>query len=168
MPVSPSNLETDHAGQPKHPHSKLRSARAMEQRKAGRREAAAPAEPRLGDTRQASDRRQNCRTRDLALFNLAIDSKSRGCDVVDIRVDDVAPNGYTVDRATVRQKRTGRRVRPSARPLTGSATQPFLARTHQLSGGASSSSAPGCAPPPAWRSRSWGSARGGPGRPPAS
>jgi hypothetical protein len=30
-------------------------------------------------------------TRDLALFNLAIDSKLRGCDVVAIKVDDVAP-----------------------------------------------------------------------------
>ena len=46
--------------------------------------------------------------RDLALFNLAIDSKLRGCDVVAVRVDDVAPNGYTLDRATVRQKKTGR------------------------------------------------------------
>jgi hypothetical protein len=44
-------------------------------------------------------------TRDLALFNLAIDSKLRGCDVVAIRVDDIAPNGYALDRATVRQKR---------------------------------------------------------------
>jgi hypothetical protein len=51
------------------------------------------------------------RVRDLALFNLAIDSKLRGCDVVAVRVDDVAPNGYTVDRATVRQKKTGRPVR---------------------------------------------------------
>ena len=42
------------------------------------------------------------RTRDLALFNLAIDSKLRGCDVVAVRVDDVAPNGYSLDRATVR------------------------------------------------------------------
>jgi integrase len=50
------------------------------------------------------------RTRDLALFNLAIDSKLRGCDVVAIRVNDVAPNGYTLDRATVRQKKTGRPV----------------------------------------------------------
>ena len=33
------------------------------------------------------------RIRDLALFNLAIDSKLRGCDVVAVRVDDVAPNG---------------------------------------------------------------------------
>jgi len=29
--------------------------------------------------------------RDPALFNLAIDSKLRGCDVVAVRVDDVAP-----------------------------------------------------------------------------
>ena len=51
------------------------------------------------------------RKRDLALFNLAIDSKLRGCDVVAVRVDDVAPNGYPLDRATVRQKKTGRPVR---------------------------------------------------------
>ena len=50
-------------------------------------------------------------TRDLALFNLAVDSKLRGCDLVAVRVDDVAPNGYAVDRASVRQKKTGRPVR---------------------------------------------------------
>jgi hypothetical protein len=32
--------------------------------------------------------------RHLALFNLAIDSKLRGCDVVAVRVSDAAPNGY--------------------------------------------------------------------------
>ena len=45
------------------------------------------------------------------MFNLAIDSKLRGCDVVALKVEDVAPNGYSVDRATVRQKKTGRPVR---------------------------------------------------------
>jgi hypothetical protein len=40
----------------------------------------------------------------------AIDSKLRGCDVVALKVEDVAPNGYSVDRATVRQKKTGRPV----------------------------------------------------------
>ena len=34
------------------------------------------------------------RIRDLALFNVAIDSKLRGCDVVALKVEDVAPNGY--------------------------------------------------------------------------
>jgi hypothetical protein len=28
------------------------------------------------------------------MFNLAIDSKLRGCDVVALKVEDVAPNGY--------------------------------------------------------------------------
>jgi hypothetical protein len=45
------------------------------------------------------------RQRDLALFNLAIDSKLRGCDVVAVRVDDVAPSGYAMDRATIRRGR---------------------------------------------------------------
>ena len=51
------------------------------------------------------------RIRDLALFNLAIDCKLRGCDVVSLTVDDVAPNGYALDRAMVRQKKTGRPVK---------------------------------------------------------
>src|SRR5215831_19487052 len=51
------------------------------------------------------------RTRDLAMFNLAIDSKLRGCDVVALKVEGVAPSGCSVDRATVRQKKTGQPVR---------------------------------------------------------
>jgi hypothetical protein len=51
------------------------------------------------------------RVRDLALFNLAIDSKLRGCDVVSLKVEDVAPHGYAIDRATVRQRKTGRPVK---------------------------------------------------------
>jgi hypothetical protein len=51
------------------------------------------------------------RLRDLALFDLAIDSKLRGCDVVALKVVEVAPHGYAVDRASVRQCKTGRPVR---------------------------------------------------------
>jgi integrase len=51
------------------------------------------------------------RIRDLAMFNLAIDSKLRGCDVVALRVEDIAPNGYTNDRATIRQRKTGQSVK---------------------------------------------------------
>src|SRR5215472_9855782 len=51
------------------------------------------------------------RIRDLAMFNLAIDSKLRGCDVVALKVEDIAPNGYAIDRAMVRQKKTGRPVK---------------------------------------------------------
>jgi integrase len=52
-----------------------------------------------------------CKVRDLALFNLAIDSKLRGCDVVSLKVEDIAPHGYATERATVRQKKIGRPVR---------------------------------------------------------
>jgi integrase len=45
------------------------------------------------------------------MFNLAIDSRLRGCDVVALKVEDVAPSGYTRDRAAVRQKKTGQPVR---------------------------------------------------------
>ena len=60
------------------------------------------------------------RSRDLALFNLAIDSKLRGCDVVALRAEDVAPTGYAVDRATVRQRKTARPVK-SCRSSDGKA-----------------------------------------------
>ncbi len=51
------------------------------------------------------------RVRDLAMFNVAIDSKLRGCDVVSLKVEDLAPHGTTLDRATVRQRKTGQPVR---------------------------------------------------------
>jgi integrase len=66
------------------------------------------------------------RIRDLALFNLAIDSKLRGCDVVAIKVEDVAPNGYTIDRATVRQKKTGRPVKFELMDRTRQAVDDYL------------------------------------------
>jgi hypothetical protein len=45
------------------------------------------------------------------MFNLAIDSKLRACDVVALKVEDVASNGYAADRATIRQRKTGQPVR---------------------------------------------------------
>lgn len=50
------------------------------------------------------------RARDLALFNLAIDSKLRGCDLVSLRVDDVLLGGRIRPRAMVQQRKTGRPV----------------------------------------------------------
>ena len=64
------------------------------------------------------------RLRDLALFNLAIDSKLRGCNLVGLRIADVAAHGYAVDRASVRQRnREGRfasrlRSKPDKRSTT--------------------------------------------------
>jgi hypothetical protein len=51
------------------------------------------------------------RLRDLALFNLGIDSKLRGCDLVTLRVQDVAQGGRICSRAMVMQQRTQRPVR---------------------------------------------------------
>jgi integrase len=74
------------------------------------------------------------RTRDLAMFNLAIDSKLRGCDVVAIRVEDVAAGGYTADRATVRQKKTGRPVRFELSEQTRQAIDDYLKATGKRPG----------------------------------
>ncbi|MEL6568511.1 MAG: tyrosine-type recombinase/integrase [Pseudomonadota bacterium] len=48
--------------------------------------------------------------RNLALFNLAIDSKLRGCDLVRLKICDVAAGGETRSRGAVIQKKTGRPV----------------------------------------------------------
>lgn len=74
------------------------------------------------------------RKRDLALFNLAIDSKLRGCDVVAVRVDDVAPSGYSMDRATIRQKKTGRPVRFELTDQTRQAIDEYLRLTGRKPG----------------------------------
>jgi Phage integrase family len=74
------------------------------------------------------------RTRDLVLFNLAIDSKLRGCDLVALRVDDVAPNGYAVDRATIRQRKTGRPVRFELTEVTRQSLDDYLRDTSRKPG----------------------------------
>jgi integrase len=66
------------------------------------------------------------RTRDLAMFNLAIDSKLRGCDVVALKVEDVAPGGHAIERATVRQKKTGQAVRFELTEPTREAVDHYL------------------------------------------
>ena len=66
------------------------------------------------------------RIRDLALFNLAIDSKLRGCDVVSLKVEDVAPHGHAIDRATVRQRKTGRPVKFEITEQTRQAVDDYL------------------------------------------
>jgi integrase len=59
------------------------------------------------------------RSRDLAMFNLAI-------DVVALKVEDVAPNGYTIDRATIRQRKTGRPVKFELTEQTREAVDGYL------------------------------------------
>jgi integrase len=43
---------------------------------------------------------------ELALFNMAIDSKLRGCDLVKLKVNDVMRNGKIMPRAVVIQQKT--------------------------------------------------------------
>ena len=50
------------------------------------------------------------RTRVLAMFNCALDAKLRACDLVKLRVSDVAPGGVLRERSTVIQQKTGRPV----------------------------------------------------------
>jgi integrase len=50
------------------------------------------------------------RCRDLALFNLAIDSKLRACDLVTLRVQDISQSGQVAARAIVMQQETKRPV----------------------------------------------------------
>jgi integrase len=66
--------------------------------------------------------------RDLALFNLAIDSKLRGCDLVTITVGDVALSGTVRDRAVIVQKKTGRPVQFEITEQTRAAVGAWIAR----------------------------------------
>lgn len=50
------------------------------------------------------------RVRDLAMFNLAIDSKLRGCDLIRLRVGDVVIGGTVRLRKTIVQQKAGRPV----------------------------------------------------------
>ena len=74
------------------------------------------------------------RVRELAMFNLAIDSKLRGCDVVALKVEDVAPGGYALDRATVRQKKTGQPVRFELTELTRQAIDGYISASGMKTG----------------------------------
>ena len=74
------------------------------------------------------------RKRDLAMFNLAIDSKLRGCDVVTLKVEDIAPHGYAVERATVRQKKTGRPVRFEITEQTRQAVDDYIRSANRKPG----------------------------------
>ena len=51
------------------------------------------------------------RVRDLALFNMAIDSKLRGCDLVKLKVADVFSAGRVKERASITQSKTRHSVR---------------------------------------------------------
>ena len=70
------------------------------------------------------------RDRDLALLNLAIDSKLRGCDLVRLRVQDVTQGSRVAPRAIVRQKKTQRPVQFEITEQTRDAIAAWIAAAH--------------------------------------
>lgn len=69
-------------------------------------------------------------TRDLALFNLAIDSKLRGCDLVSLRLRDVSHGNVIAKRAIVLQRKTGRPVQFELTDLTRAAVADWARGCH--------------------------------------
>jgi integrase len=67
------------------------------------------------------------RKRELAMFNLAIDSKLRGCDLVRLKIDDLYVGGRLRDRATIIQKKTGRPVQFELTEQTRASVEDWLA-----------------------------------------
>jgi integrase len=66
------------------------------------------------------------KTRDLALFNLAIDSKLRGCDLVRLKVVDVLAAGQIKERSSIIQRKTQRPVRFEITKVTRDALAAWL------------------------------------------
>ena len=69
---------------------------------------------------------QEHRTRDLALLNLGIDSKLRGCDLVALKVRDIQHGGQVAPRAIIMQHKTGRPVQFEITPATRGAVETWI------------------------------------------
>jgi len=70
------------------------------------------------------------RTRDLALFNLAIDSKLRACDLVKLRALDVAHGDQVAPRAIVMQQKTKRPVQFEITEPTRESVRAWIETAH--------------------------------------
>ena len=66
------------------------------------------------------------RLRELALFNLGIDSKLRGCDLVSLKVRDICHGDQVATRATVMQQKTQRPVQFEITPAAREAVQKWI------------------------------------------
>lgn len=69
-------------------------------------------------------------TRNLALFNLAIDSKLRGCDLVSLRVGDIAQGSSVLNRAIVMQRKTLRPVQFEITEQTRTSVANWIRQAH--------------------------------------
>lgn len=70
------------------------------------------------------------KVRDLALFNLAIDSKLRGCDLVGLHVCDVSQGSRVLPRAMVMQQKTKRPVQFEITEQTRNAVAAWIQEAH--------------------------------------
>ena len=70
------------------------------------------------------------RVRELALFDLGIDSKLRGCDLVRVRLHDVCQGATLVSRATVLQQKTHRPVQFEITATTREAVDAWIKAAH--------------------------------------
>jgi hypothetical protein len=66
------------------------------------------------------------RVRELALFNLGIDSKLRGCDLVSLKVRDICHGDQVASRAVVMQHKTQRPFSSRSPPVTRDAVQKWI------------------------------------------
>lgn len=72
--------------------------------------------------------------RELALFNLAIDSKLRGCDLVKLRVGDVAHGGQVLKRTRIIQQKTHQPVQFEITEQTRSSVSDWIGHAKLSSG----------------------------------
>ena len=72
------------------------------------------------------------RVRDCAMFDVAIDSKLRGCDVVKLRIGDVVVGGQVRQRSMVIQQKTGT---PVSFEIGETARESLRAWLHMRGGG---------------------------------
>ncbi|MGF6287789.1 integrase [Pseudomonas silensiensis] len=70
------------------------------------------------------------KTRDLALFNLAIDSKLRACDLPKLRVRDIAHGEHVLSRAIVKQQKTQHPVQFEITEQTRTALEAWMHQAH--------------------------------------
>jgi integrase len=70
------------------------------------------------------------KTRDLALFNLAIDSKLRACDLTKLRVRDIAHGEHVSSRAIVMQQKTQHPVQFEITEQTRTVLEAWMHQAH--------------------------------------
>ena len=104
-------------------HRQCGSSRAVEQGQDRRAEGPLQAEGHLGLRVRLQ---MEGRVRELALFNLGIDSKLRGCDLVALRVRDVCHGDQVATRAIVMQHKTQRPVQFEMTQATRDALQAWI------------------------------------------